>query len=466
MEENKTYRIRTEVGQNTPSTIDFKLDQKFDMMEILSLKIGQENLYHMPKSNYGVIVGRVLANKGFGVPNAKISVFIRKDDNTLDENILYNYTTPFGTNNDGVRYNLLSEEVDKECHQDVGTMFTKRRLLDNNTIIEVFEKYYKYTTSTNNSGDYFLSGIPTGMQQIHMDLDLSDCGILSQTPRDMIYKGYNINQFESTTKFKKSTNLNSLAQIISQNKSVFVYPFWGDTSDDTTNSTITRCDIDIDYEFEPTCIFMGSVITDTGEASISKKCLPDEQVGKMSNMVTGEGVIEMIRKTANGKVEEYSIKGRKLIDGNGVWCYQIPMNLDYVTMDEFGNTVASDNPKLGIATRTRVRFRISMDEMDSDETARKRARYLVPNNPKLETNPEYYPEFNKNHEFDYEFGSLTADENFRDLYWNKVYTVKNYIPRLQKNSSTTKKKFTGIKGVNHYGDNNPMPYNNLSIKFK
>lgn len=442
--------------------LNVKIDNSFDILEILSLKLDQENLYHLPKSNYGVIVGRVIANKGFGVPNAKISVFIpRENDEELTS--LYSYSSPFSNGEDGVRYNLLPSMVNEECHQDVGTFFTKKTLLDNNTAIEIFEKYYKFTTTTNSAGDFFLSGIPTGMQQVHMDLDMSDCGVLSQTPRDMIYKGYNINQFESNVQFKKSTNLNNLAQIFTQNKSIYVYPFWGDTTDEDTNITITRCDIEIDYEFEPTCIFMGSVITDTGEASLSKKCQPDVMLGKMSNMVTGEGSIEMIRKTPNGKVEEFSVKGQKLIDGNGVWCYQIPMNLDYVTTDEFGNLVASDNPNKGIATRTRVRFRISMMDIEGDEIARKRARYLVPNNPLLDS--EYYPEFNRNHEFDYEFGSLTADENFRDLYWNKVYTVKSYIPRLQKKSSVGKKNYIGIKAVNHYGDNNPMPYNNIQIKF-
>jgi hypothetical protein len=68
------------------------------------------------------------------------------------------------------------------------------------------------------------------------------------------------------------------------------------------------------------------------------------------------------------------------------------------------------------------------------------------------------------HEPDYEFGSNTREESFCDLFWNKVYTVKNYIPRIQKNTKITNRKHTGIKLINHYGDNNPMPYNNLSIK--
>ena len=67
-------------------------------------------------------------------------------------------------------------------------------------------------------------------------------------------------------------------------------------------------------------------------------------MGFNRNLVAGEGTIEMIRKTEDGLVEEFQIQGNRLIDGNGVWCYQIPMNLDYVGMDEYGNIVPTDQP--------------------------------------------------------------------------------------------------------------------------
>ena len=73
-------------------------------------------------------------------------------------------------------------------------------------------------------------GVPSGGQQIHVDIDLSDIGILSQKPIDFIYKGYNSTQFENAQQFKESTNLDGLTQILSQNQSVHVYPFWGDSN--------------------------------------------------------------------------------------------------------------------------------------------------------------------------------------------------------------------------------------------
>ena len=463
MESNRSYRIRTEVGKDETYKIDVPLTQTYDMFEILSLKLNQNNQYKFYDADYGVLVGRVLANKGFGIPNAKISIFIEVDSNeSIDRKILYGFTSTRDTNYNGVRYNLLPDFVDNACHQDVGTFPNKRLVLDNKDVLEVFEKYYKYTTTTNNSGDYMIYGVPTGMQILHVDVDLSDIGQLSQRPRDMVYKGYNINQFESPNKFKQSTNLNSLAQIYSQDKGVYVYPYWGNSNNGTEHIGITRCDINIDYTFEPTAIFIGSVISDKGSNSINQKCTANKNAGRMSELIAGEGDIEMIRKTVDNKVEEFSIKGNRLIDGDGVWCYQIPMNLDYVMTNEFGETVPTDDPSKGIPTRARVRFRISMDNTINDNvTATNRCKYLVPNNPRLNSD---YPVFNKTKEVDYEFGSATQDENYKDLFWNCVYTVKNYIPRLQKNNKQTNRQHTGIKWINH-GDNvNQMPYNSLTIK--
>lgn len=464
---DKTYRIRTTVGRNgndraAEQCVNVKLDQTFDTLEIMSLKLDQTNAYKYYTSDYGVIVGRVIANGGFGIPNAKVSIFIEVDENdSTQSKLLYGFVNTNDTNHDGVVYNLLPDSVDSACHQNVGTFPNKRLVLDNNDVIEIFEKYWKYTTTTNQSGDYMLFGVPTGNQTLHVDLDLSDCGVLSQRPRDMIAQGSDANLFESPNKFKQSTNLKSLTQIKSQDQGVYVYPYWGETNESGETIAVTRCDIDIQYKFEPTCIFIGSMVTDKGSNAIGKNCTGDEKLGRMSDLATGEGMIEMIRKTIDNRVEEYPIMGNRLIDGDGVWCYQIPMNLDYVTTDEFGNMVPTDNPDKGIPTRARVRFRMTLDESPDDATARKRCRYLVPNNPRID---EMNPEFSETHQEDYEFGSATREESYRDLFWNKVYTVKNYIPKLQKNRNVTNRKHTGIKLINHFGDNNPMPYNSLNIK--
>lgn len=455
MSDNKSYRIKANVGQD--SVLNVNLNQDFKTLEVLSLKFDSENLYKFHTSNYGCVAGRVLANGNFGIPNAKISIFIKATDEDLSDAILsylYPYKNTRTKNDDGIRYNLLPDQQLSDCHRNVGTFPNKRLVLDDNNVFEVYDKYYKYTTRSNEAGDYMIFGVPVGEQTIHVDIDLSDIGILSQRPRDMVYKGYNVTQFENANMFKSSTELDSLTQIISQNSNVYVYPFWGEKTEG--DIAITRKDIEIQYTFEPTCVFMGSIITDEKSNAISKVCVPSGRMGKMDRLTTGNGTIEMIRKKPDGSVEELIVQGNQLIDGNGIWCYQIPMNLDYVRTDEYGNIVPTDDPKKGIATRARVRFRMSITEFETGGQFSHAAKTLVPNNPQTED------------DLDYVFGTNTLDDEFgtksyRDLFWNQVYSVKSYIPRFQQGSYNRNKRFSGIKEINVNGGNNPLPYNNMRI---
>ena len=453
---NKSLRVNANVGRD--SFVNVALNQTYDTFEILSLKLRSEDVYRLHSANYGVIVGRVVANGNFGVPNAKISVFISSDFENDSEilNTLYPYEST-ASKKDDIRYNLLPDNKVSDCHQVVGTFPNKTYLLDNDSLIEVFDKYYVYTTRTNNAGDYIIMGVPTGQHTIHMDLDLSDCGILSQKPRDFVYKGYTIEQFENPNQFKTDKNLDSLSQIISQDQVVNVIPFWGNADNGETIG-ITRADIEISFKFEPTCVFIGSLVADNSSNGISKKCVPTNQMGAMDELTTGEGTIEMIRKTPGDNIESYQVKGTELIDGNGIWCYQIPMNLDYMMTDEYGNMVPTDDPTKGVPTRARVRFRISMEDNEANVDNYFRAKVLVPHNPlNLPTGGH--------EDYDYEFGTNTREESFRDLFWNNVYTVKSYIPRFQKPKNNIRtERFSGIKHCNIHGQNNPMPYNNIRIK--
>ena len=463
---DKSYRIHTNISSDTVLNVNMKQD--FEFLEVLSLKLAQKDAYKIHSSNYGVIVGRVLANDAFGIPNAKISVFIERDDSdTTEIENIYPYSQVTAKDRNNIRYNLLPDYSDDDCYRIVGTFPNKRLMLDDDAYLEVYDKYWKYTTVTNNAGDYMIFGVPTGSQQLHVDIDLSDIGILSQKPRDFIYKGYNMTEFDNANQFKASTNLDNLRQIITQNKSVFVYPFWGDA--DNGIAAITRADVQVDYKFEPTCIFMGSIVSDNEGNSIGHKCAPSVDNGMNDQLIAGEGTIEMIRKTVDGLVEEYQIQGNRLIDSDGVWCYQIPMNLDYVGTDEYGNIVPTDNPNKGIPTRTQVRFRFSKTETGDEGTSRHTAKYLVPMNPPLmegDNNNEVTPKSLLNgQDFEklYNFGSNTPLSCFRDLYWNNVYSVKNYIPKIQVASRAYSTYYTALKGSNLVEDQNPIPFNKLRI---
>ena len=454
---NKSYRIRTDINSESPFYLNVNLNQDYKNFEILSLNLDSESLYKMYTSEYGCIVGRVLANDALGVPNAKISVFIpTKESDDIDPVLrtLYPYESTFDKNEDKIRYNTLPDEIVNACHQSVGTFPNKRLVLDDNNILEIFDKYYKYSTVSNESGDYMIFGVPVGDCTVHVDIDLSDIGDLSQRPIDMMYKGYDVSQFESSSMFKKSTDIDSLTQIISQNAQVHVKPFWG--NDESQTVSITRNDISIHYKFEPTCVFIGSVVTDGSESAISKKCVPSADMGEMRNLKGSAGTIEMIRKTPQDNVESFTIQGTKLIDGSGTWCYQIPMNLDFIGTDEYGNRVATNDPNKGVPTRTRVRFRLSLSDNDVKYDNIHLTKVLIPNNPQKEG------------ETDYAFGSYTKDDeigskSFRDLFSNNIYTVKSYIPRIQKGSGQRTTKFTGIKNITVNNGNNEIPYNNMRV---
>ena len=84
---SKTIRIRT-TPNGSDKYLNVNLDQDFDFIEILSLSLSQEDVYRKFCSDYGVIVGRVVVNSGFGIPNARVSVFIpitEDDKNNLHQ---------------------------------------------------------------------------------------------------------------------------------------------------------------------------------------------------------------------------------------------------------------------------------------------------------------------------------------------------------------------------------------------
>ena len=445
---SKNIRIRTEPNGGD-THLKVQLNQDFDFLEILSLKISQEDVYRTFYSDYGVVVGRVIVNSGVGVPNAKVSIFIPLDD--VDAQMpeiaaLYPYSNITTVNGDGVRYNTLPNDSQGECHTPVGTFPNKRELVDNELLLDIHQKYYKFNTTTNDSGDFMIFGVPVGNHMINVDVDLSDIGIFSQRPYDFIAQGIPSKNFESSSKFKGGTNLNNLSQLKNTQMGINVIPFWGEEIDNEVG--ISRIDVDLNYNIEPKAIFIGSIFGDTDKNSVNKNCRPRKKLGKVCEMNEGGGTIEMIRKNVYGETENFNIEGGKVIDDNGAWAYQIPMNLDYVVTDEQGNLVPTDDISKGFPTRSKVRFKIGMDETGGEGRLRTKAKYLVPHNPTSHL------------DIDYSFNENTKDEHYRDLYWNKIYTVKNHIARYQKNEQINNRNFIGFKDVDDcVGSKTPPPYN-------
>lgn len=267
---NKSYRIKTEVGTNTNKHIKLKLDNNITDFNILSLNVSQRNSYQAFNGDFGVVVGRVIANGGVGIPNAKVSIFIPLDEeDEANDNIraIYPYKTPRDKNANGRRYNLLprvakrQEDGTFKPKQPFGSFPTKEEFLVNDDLMYVYKKYYKYTTVTNQSGDYMLYGVPTGVQTVHMSVDITDIGRFSMTPQTMITAlGYSRNLFNNNgNTIKPSNDLDDLPNIDTQEISVDVIPFYGD--EENFNIGITRQDFRVRAELATTVTIFGSAMT-------------------------------------------------------------------------------------------------------------------------------------------------------------------------------------------------------------
>ncbi len=443
-----SIRVRTTPG-NSPSSVNVNVSQKFDFIEILSLRISQDEAYRSFCSDYGVLVGRVIVNNGVGVPNAKLSIFIPIDEeDSIDPEILglYPFEIVTGKDHKGIGYNLLPKNArgKGDCFTPIGTLPSKREIQDNPEMGYIYCKYYKFSTTTNDSGDFMMFGIPVGSHSLHCDVDLSDIGILSQKPYDLVGEGASENSFSSPTKFKgRDDTVNLNQKKTTSPLSVNIVPFWGDK--EQCEIGISRADIDLQTKISANAVFMGSIISDTEKNAINRRCSPRKAMGNHAELITGPGTIEMIRKSTSGRIER--VVDTK-IDDDGTWSYLIPMNLDYKVTSEQGDMIDSDDPTKGIPTRTSVRFRVGMDNTGGEGRLRSRAKFLIPNNPDTAN------------DIDYNFDESTTAPSFSDLYWNKIYTVKNYIARVQPNRSVENRNFIGIKDVDE-GQSTPFPFNRI-----
>jgi hypothetical protein len=169
------HRISTNIGKDQRVTVEIKQD--YDLLEILSLKFSQQDVYTSLCADYGVVCGRVTANDGFGIPNAKVSIFvpqltIHSDDPVISA--LYPYTSISEKDENNYRYNLLPARKQHGGHVPTGTFPDQTDILTREEYLEVYESYYTYTVKTNESGDFMIWGVPLGQQTINVDIDLSD----------------------------------------------------------------------------------------------------------------------------------------------------------------------------------------------------------------------------------------------------------------------------------------------------
>jgi hypothetical protein len=473
----QSYRIRTELGIN--KSINIQLDQQFEFLEILSLTLQQEDIYTKSCAQYGVVVGRVTANNGFGIPNARVSVFIPiapVDESNPIISSIYPYKSPNDKNEDGYRYNLLPYEQSYSSHAATGTLPSRLDVLTGLTTFEIYDKYYKYSVKTNDSGDYMIMGVPQGNHTLVMDVDLSDIGEFSLTPQDLIRMGLASDTQVAGNRFRTSTDLNSLPQIINLTKDVEVSPLWGDP--ELCNIAINRVDFDLrddaNVDIQPTSVFMGSIYSTSDSYRVRPNARPADDMGNLCSLVAGPGQILAIRQTiyqdsdGNPVLEQHQLEqSGNIIDGNGVWLTELPMNLDYFVTNEFGEKIISNDPTVGIPTKAKYRFKIKWQQSANLSEQVRRPYYLVPNikeywssqnDPNLNPNPllksTYYfglawsgytqgfntspQKLNRLNEI------INCDDTFYEFNFNKVYTVAGLIDEFKNGG---RGQFIGIKEI-------------------
>lgn len=482
MSDSKSIRIRTTPG--TDKNVSIKLEHNFDFLEVLSLKISQEDVYRSFCANYGAVVGRVFSNKGLGLPNAKVSVFIPISDEDEKNDLirdLYPFKSPVDKDKNFIRYNLLLSKTTCNLNKPVGTFPTKEEVLGDDIVLEIYDKYYKYTTKTNASGDFMLFGVPTGERTLHMDVDISDISLFSVRPYDLIANGAPENLFDSNTEFKVSTNIDELPQVISENKTIDVIPFWGDP--ETCELGITRLDFDTGLELKTNAIFMGSVFTDNGKNDLNKRCNPKNDLGDQGELRTGAGTIEMIRANRynpeewvnNSKIEAteletFSLKGGDLIDEDGVFVYTLPMNVGHIKTNEFGEIVPSEDPSVGIATKGYYRFKMAFSEPPANRK-RRTANMLFPSlSEKHGGSKGYVSSGNvddiggtEDQRFTDNIGDYKdPDKDFHLFEWKHIYTIAQYLKKYKKGSNRF--SFLGLKNTDVNGSFNLLPFNTAVYK--
>lgn len=481
-----SYRIRTTPGQDKNLVI--QVDQDFEQLEILSLKIRQDDVYLRMCADYGVIAGRVFANNGYGLPNAKVSVFVPilpEDENNPIISTIYPFKTLEDTNDDGYKFNLLPYLPSYSQHVPTGTFPSRKDALVNQTAVELYDKYYKYTVTTNDSGDYMIFGVPVGTQTLVMNLDLSDMGEFSLAPADLVRMGVATEEQFNGVQFKSSATFTELPQIIVINKTIEVSPFWG--QEEICQIGITRSDFDVtssaNIDIKPTAIFMGSLMSSNEKSAVKTSSISQKQTGELCKMITGPG--EIIGITQTIFQDNYGLpvlkradlpNGGKLIDGDGVWMFDVPMNNDYVYTNEFGEKVLSEDPSKGIPTTGKYRFKIKWQQSTSISEDYKRGYYIVPNikekgwslsNPDsdpLLANPTSieWQKAQKSYTFSLDWSAYTTsttynltnpdiadavncEDTFYQFDYNKVYTTASLVDNHK--SAKNKEKFLGIKRI-------------------
>jgi len=404
---DRNIRIPIDLSADDKS-ITVNIEQEFDNLEVLSLKITSSDAYTRQCSDFGVIVGRVMLNSGFGVQNAKVSIFvpITEEDKAKTEIFeLYPFETVNDTFPNGVRYNLLPRIRNEKnpSHRAVGNYPDQTDFTHYPQYLEIMDKYYKYTTTTNEAGDYMIFGVPLGQKDIVMDFDVFDTNSFDISANDLVEQVslngsidelktlINSNAAETSAdiannRFKVpgffylgknnfevdvKSNLDEMPNIFHEVKQVTVSPFWGD--DNFCDVGITRCDFKVNFKYTPTAIFFGFIQTPSGGFTINSdysyptkiNTLEIAAIDSTTNIWSGDLYPYQEMKVVIYRLDDKLNLGSRVRLGvfsgsfySGVFRISLPMYMDYYSTNEFGDLVKVNDTSIGVPTKGYYAFEI------------------------------------------------------------------------------------------------------------
>lgn len=494
---NKSQKIYLDPDNLTDKHIKVKLEQNVDSFEFLSMEINSEDVYQDFNADFGVLVGRVTANGGTGIPNARISIFIpleEEDENDGEIQSVYPYKTPRDKNKEGKRYNLLPRvaRIDPRTgiltpKQPFGSFPIKEEVVTNPVYLEVYNKYYKYTALTNSSGDYMIYGIPTGTQTVHLSVDITDIGEFSMTPASMVTNlGYSPNLFsDDGTLIKPSDDLDDLPHIETQEIAVDIIPFWGD--EENFEIGITQQNFRVRSTIAPTFTLFGSAFTDGAEHIWGEDFDQDENAVSELYRISVDGNVNAgMRSKRIGQVTEKiyynpsSISDEDIDSGNvdptrdmvlldpseysvykrdGDFVFIVNCNRTKVITNSVGEQVEiGDDSPFGIFTKFRgfVTLEFTLQDISLDRRTKSTGYY----GDTLHEGVRYrikFPQYaNRNQTFDETEGTNTQN-------WRKQHTT------FEKGKFYTFSKFHGTthnasraQGVNSNGFNSKTTINQVN----
>jgi hypothetical protein len=199
-------------------------------------------------------------------------------------------------------------------------------------------------------------------------------------------------------------------------------------------------------------------------------------MGNLCSLTSGPGQIIAIRQTifqdsiGNPVLESYQLEqSGNIIDGNGVWLTELPMNLDYYITNEFGEKALSNDPTLGIPTKAKYRFKVKWQQPATLTEQVRRPYYLVPNvkeygwssissDPNDSTPPN---QLKSSYYFGLDWSGYTngftgvalnnrlnevidCEDTFYEFQYNRVYTVSGLIDEFKNGG---RGRFIGIKEI-------------------